>query len=103
MSHYYTNIAISGDPNLSPKGRNKNSTIPPLAGHPPGMGMNDVEAAKKLPIWRPYRGPPEHRTQLLGGNEEAAHGEVAKSIVGPHSTQCDFWDAHPPSNGWTDW
>ena len=103
MSHYYTNIAISGDPNLTPRGRDKNSTVPPLAGHSPGSGMLDVDAGKKLPIWRPYAGPPEHYTQLLGGNEEAAHGEVVKSVPGPHSAQCDFWDAHPPSSGWADW
>jgi hypothetical protein len=100
MSHYYTNIAISGDPNLTPKGRNKNATVPPLAGRRPGLGTQDVEAAKKLPVWRPYTGPPEHYTQILGGNEEARHGEMAKSIRGPHSAQCDFWDAHPPSTGW---
>lgn len=101
MSHYYTNIAITGDPNLSPKGRNENSTIPPLAGHRPGS-TQDVSASKKLPIWRPYIGPPHHYTQLLGSSEHSTKGDVARSVKGPHSAQCDFWDMHPPSNGWKD-
>ena len=91
LSNYWTNIAITRDPNVSPSGRERNATIPPLPGHSSGQ---DVAAAGKLPLWKPYAGPPEHGTQILGG------GRGTGTRPSPHMKQCDFWDKHLPSSGW---